>query len=67
MVDFLYLLVLPRALLDVMKLLGKAWVLVLPLIVTHVSHAFTSLALKSVGGLDSRGPLLGLSTRIHAR
>ena len=43
------------------------WVLALPRITTHVSHAWTSLALRGVGCVDSLGPSLALSRRIHAR
>ena len=46
---------------------GKVWVFVFARMSTHVSHAWTSLALKSVEGVDSRGPSLALSRRIHAR
>ena len=37
---------------------GKVWVLVLPRMSTYLSHAWTFLALKSIEGVDSRGPSL---------
>ena len=54
-----------RAPLDVLKLLGKVWVLAHPLMFKHVSLAWISLALKMVGEVDSRRPYLALSRLIH--
>ena len=45
----------------------EGWVLALPRMSRHVSHAWTSLALRSVVGVDSRGPPLLLSRLIDGR
>ena len=63
--NFLCLLLSPRAILDVLTLVGKVWVLAPPRMATHVSHAWTSLAFKSVGGGDSRRPRPALRRLIH--
>ena len=64
--NFLSFFLFPKARLDVPRLLGRVWVLALARMSTHVSHAWTSLAFESVGGLDSRGSPLAMSRRIYA-
>ena len=62
---FLCLILSPRAPLEVLKLLGKVWVLAFHGMSAHASYTWTSLVFKNVGDVDSRRLCPRATTRLE--